>query len=149
MENISFWFSLTQKIVLGIHQTTSTMRLLTPDHFPESSLSQYPTCTDYILYHFHRQELGTPGNFRNYRHQGKRKWGPAPGRETMHRNMKHIRCVKAHVKMCVCVCVCAYLHPRPEEKVLQSSPGWPTTCAGIAEFTQLQQLTLMNKKSKP
>lgn len=74
VENISFRFSLTQKTVMGIHQTTSTMRLLTLDHSqnPVYLSIQHAQST---FYHFHRQELGTLGNFRNYWHQDKKETG--------------------------------------------------------------------------
>lgn len=73
------------------------MRQLTLDHSqnPVYLSIQHAQIT---FYHFHRQELGTLGNFGNYWHQGKRKQGLATGRETTHKNMKHLRCVKAHVK---------------------------------------------------
>lgn len=48
----------------------------------------------------------------------------------------------------MCACVYAYyLHPPPGEKVLQGSPGWPTTCAEIAEFTLSSPVNMMKEKS--
>lgn len=56
-------------------------------------------------YYFHRQELGTLGNCRNYQHQVKRAPGSVKDGDTKNTCMKHIRSdvLKSMLKTCVCI----------------------------------------------